>query len=157
MTKAFVINGTMGNGGNDAFTAVVGVAFFPDELKTLSGRMVQNMGFRPANRDRSLRIDVVPTNGGAPLEPTLYFYERSVTSRTVFVAKLNTDGTRITTNNIALDTRRPHPSYVIPQIGGPVAIGLGFADARNAPGPGDLRKRPPLSAQGAQRRPLVAQ
>lgn len=124
----------MTNGGTGGFTSVVGIAFLPDTLKTLTSRMIENMGFRPANRDRFLRFEAVGTNGGAPLEPTLYFYDKSTTNRIVTLAKLNADCTRRTATNIVLDKGiGAHPRYVIPAISGCGAIRVGLADASNSP------------------------
>jgi len=155
MTRAFVIEGTMvaGNG----FTNMVGIAFFPDTLKTLTANMLENMGFRSARRDRSLKFEVVTTNGGAPPEPTLYFFDRSTSNRIVYVAKLHADGIKAETRTIALGRQAPHPRYVIPAIAGSAAVRFGLADAANAPGTGDFHGPKGLQALQPRRRPVFAQ
>ncbi len=141
MTKAYLIEGTMRTGGNGGYTNVVGVAFFPDDaMRTLKVNMLENMGFLPPKRSQ-LSFEEARTNGGAPTEPTLYFYDRSAANRIVSIAKLNTDGTRATTTSIVLDKRTgEHPRYVIPAISGCGAIRVGLADASNGPDMKDFRR-----------------
>lgn len=147
----------MRNGGADGFVSVIGIAFLPDTLKTLTSNMLEKMGFRSARHDRSLRFESAATNGGAPPQSTLYFYDRSATNRVVVVAKLNPDCTRAAITNIILDKRTTsNPRDVIPAITGPAAIRLGLAEPANAPGPGDFHKQAKFPGQDNQRRPVYA-
>lgn len=158
MARAFVIEGTMRNSMDEGFTAIVGVAFLPDGFETPSVRMLENMGFRSARCDRSLRFEEVQADGGAPSVPTLYFYDKSAAGRTVFVARLNSDGFITLKNGIRLSVQRPTPRDVIPAITGIAAVRLGLANPTNALGPGDFQfpKRTPSSGQGNSRRQVYA-
>jgi hypothetical protein len=145
MTKAFVIEGKMRAG--DAFQAVVGVAFFPDGTKGLTGNMLESMGFVSARRDKNLRFEAVNTNGGAPPIPTVFLFNKNCASGVVTRAEIGTGGLLLDMTQL----RANHPSRVIPAITGAAAVRIGLANTVNAPAMNDFPRRKGSGQQFQQR------